>query len=402
MHSVQSVTLRESIDKALVNNPDILATQAEKEAQKYNIQVAKGGYLPKINIKATTGKQYSKSINSPWGRLFTAPTTRYRHDIMLTVKQNLFNGYGTAYSVKKEKKQLESNGYNLESKKNKEGYQVASAFFGIRKYERLIRLANKMIKNYNVLLSNVRKNGTSEDEKLVIATLEELIAQKNGYEASLIVAKVKFESLVGKPEVNLSNPKLTLDYKNFNDLIKIAQQNSPSLMSVMAKEESKKAEYNKSKASFMPVVDITVDASRGLYTRFDGTMQNTAKALLVVSSNIFNGGIDKAKLNAQKAKLLAVKYHKQAEIKKLRIDLSMAYNNYLKHTSNAESYHKAYLQRKALTVQYIEQSAHKSMDYRSVIEEMEKYTDVKSKLIKSDESSDLATAKILSLLGKLA
>ncbi len=398
-----SMTLNESIYHALNTNPDILAKQAEKEAQEYNVVAAKGGNLPKVNVRGSTGKYYNKAINSPWARATKGqPTTRFRHDMMLSVKQNIFNGYGTIYGIEKEQKQLEHDDYMLKSKKNSEAYQVAAAFFAIRKNERLVDLSRRVIKNYNVLLSNVRKNGSDSDEKLVIAALEESKAMLAGYISSLAVAKVKFESLVGQTGVSLKNPNLKLDCKDFEDLVHSAQQNSPVLMSAVAREQSTKAGYNKSKSSFMPKVDLTLDAARGFHSRFYGTVENMAKVLVVFSSNVFNGGIDRAKMNAHKSKLVAAKYKKQSEFRKLRINLSMAYNNYLKYKLNAESYYKSYAQRRSLIMQYMKQSSSETIDYRSVIEEIQSYTKIRSKLINADELSDLSAVKVLSLLGKLA
>ena len=96
----QFATLREIAQKAVLNNPEVVAKWHNFRASVEEVDVASGGYLPRVDLTAGTGREYLKQP------LFSGSSRSQegyydRNGWLVSLNQMLFDGFATRNEVKR-------------------------------------------------------------------------------------------------------------------------------------------------------------------------------------------------------------------------------------------------------------------------------------------------------------
>ncbi|MDP4593578.1 MAG: TolC family protein, partial [Beijerinckiaceae bacterium] len=105
VHSTVSRVRAETMSGALVraynSNPDLNVQRAGTRAADENINRAKAGYLPTVNLTASLGLQHLEANALGRGSSSTIPRS-----YGVQIQQNLFNGFRTRNSVRQSESQI--------------------------------------------------------------------------------------------------------------------------------------------------------------------------------------------------------------------------------------------------------------------------------------------------------
>ncbi|HPH13938.1 MAG TPA: TolC family protein, partial [Burkholderiaceae bacterium] len=87
-------TLRDAVEKAVLQNPEVKFRYQNLEAARSEQDVAKGGWRPRVDLEAAIGRE---SITTPTiaSRSYTGSTTS------IQLRQTLFDGYATSSEVRR-------------------------------------------------------------------------------------------------------------------------------------------------------------------------------------------------------------------------------------------------------------------------------------------------------------
>lgn len=87
-------SMQDAVKKAIVSNPEVQAKWHSFLASQHEQDVAKGGYLPRVDLRAGIGRE---SLNPP-----TLPSTDLtRRGAALTLNQMIYDGFATRDEVAK-------------------------------------------------------------------------------------------------------------------------------------------------------------------------------------------------------------------------------------------------------------------------------------------------------------
>ena len=96
-------TLRESVQHALIFNPDVLRSVAENYATEQGMKQARGAYLPSLDLALGIGKE---KTNTPITQSIGGSSTNKalnRQEASLELKQSLFAGFGIVGEYERKK-----------------------------------------------------------------------------------------------------------------------------------------------------------------------------------------------------------------------------------------------------------------------------------------------------------
>ncbi|WP_292361526.1 MULTISPECIES: TolC family outer membrane protein [unclassified Methylophaga] len=298
--SVQAETLQEAIHTTLKTNPDVLAAISERQAVSKEIDQARAGYFPTIDLGIGTGWESTDN-----------PATRSRGDgevhlnrdeASLNLRQMLYDGSLTKNEVERQKARTDSRAHSVYSVAENTALEATEAYLNVLRRQKLVELAQTNLESHQrthdqITLRSERGVGRRADMDQSLGRLALAETNLMAEQSNLRDAETNYLRVIGAAPSSLSQPPspepsmpLTVD-----EAVNIAIQNHPTLRSAQADVASANAQHDVTRAAFLPRVDFE------LGTRSDhdidgvrGTDKDVT-AMFRLRYNLLNGGRDKAR-----------------------------------------------------------------------------------------------------------
>ncbi len=302
---VQANGLLDSVNEALATNPDIRIRTSEADARRYEVRQAQAGYLPSIDLRGGIG--YENTRNSTTlgayasGRSSDKDQNRTRRDASITARQMLFDGYAVESEVDRQVARQTSAAQDVCFIAENIALEAAQTYINVLRQQAVVSLANENVREHTRVVDLIRKQGNrgrSNDADVAQAESRLVLAKANEISAESVLrdAKTQYQRVVGNlpesfvmPEVPASLPA------SQTQALEMAGRSHPVLKLAAADIEAAQAQYEGSRSTYMPRLELEVganwdtDANGGK----DDTYTHTAK--LNMTYNLYNGGADKAR-----------------------------------------------------------------------------------------------------------
>jgi len=299
-------TLEETIEAALISNPEVGVVQADRRAIDQELRQARALYLPSVDLRAAAGPEYSNSVTTrnrtTRAQGSDASTTLMRWESQLTLTQMLFDGFATQSEVDRQLGRVSSAAYRVAEAAEFIALDAVEVHLNVLRNQALVELARGNVEQHRRLLSRVdeleREGGGSIADvyqaRARVAATESALATAIG---NLEDAKALFISVVGSPADGLEEsvaPVYALP-ESPESAASLASVDSPTVMIANADIEVAKAELQGSRAGYYPSLDLEIGTSAN--DNIDGLKGSAidAQALLVLRYNLFRGGGDIAR-----------------------------------------------------------------------------------------------------------
>ncbi|MDT4332587.1 TolC family outer membrane protein [Methylomonas sp. MED-D] len=295
-----AVTLQDSIQKVLDDNPKIQAAKSERRAVEEEIGQAKAGYFPTVD--ATAGIGWEESNN---------PTTRtrgdgsvfyHREEGAIQVRQMLFDGLATPNEVERQEKRTDSRAYTVFGQSEITALDGVEAYLKVLRRQELLNLAKDNLQlhlrtNEQIKLRSERGVGKRADVDQSMGRVA--LAEKNVWSetGNLKDAETGFQRVIGiLPDAvePVAAPTAALP-ATMEQAIDEALADHPILKSANSDVESAFAQHETAKAPYFPRFDIETGVSHNY--NLDGIRGTNSDmtAMLRMRYNLFNGGKDIAR-----------------------------------------------------------------------------------------------------------
>ena len=260
---------------------------------------------------------------------------RYRdRNYKFVLKQNLYNGGNTDYTILSLKKNLDlkTNQYKLVV--NKEIQKATKAYFSVVFAYRSIIVNERNMKKLNKVLeiTNIKFEGGAISK----GDISSIKANVANAETKLLKVKSKFTQALDYYEYVVGeNFKKTMPYeKNFNielsdfeSLFKRAEHNNNNLRNYYESIKVEKYKLKALQASQKPVVDFSLKYETILDEQDFETKTNTIEGKITLKYNLYNGGRDQKNLITSYSKIRAFDHNLNEEKRKLKWNLSKLFNS---------------------------------------------------------------------------
>ncbi len=303
-NTAQATTLQQVVNQTLHSNPQLVAANANMLARQHDVNQARGGLFPKLDLNLAGGREHT---DSPTLRALNIATQRlFRREAGASVNQLLFNGWRTSSLIKQQHANLHvSQSEYLQTSENVT-LEIATAYLNVMRTRKLERLARNNVNTHRRTLQNVElrfKGGAGRRVQVALAEsrLAQARARLSGAIGNVKQAVADYLSSTGDmPAKSLTMPRLTASRlpQNYQRALSTSINNNPELQAALDNINATKANIGVARAAFFPNIDL--DVSYNYDNDLDGFEGRNEEFLAMVEAryNLFNGGSDSAALGA--------------------------------------------------------------------------------------------------------
>ena len=299
-----AASLEEVVAEGLSANPEVSQAMNARNAVYQEIRQAQAGYLPKIDLAAGIGWEWTNN-----------ETTRAsgddddvrltRQEASLSLRQMLFDGFATSSEVDRQKARAISADKRLVDVAETFALDASKAYVEVHRREQLMQLTKETLFNHVRIYDQIKRRSESglgalaaiqqAEGRLALAEVNALSAENN-----LLDAKAAYVRVIGSDIPDHLSYPVEADAKHepgtLQEAYEIARKNHPTLQLAEADTLAAQAQYRAAKRNYYPRVDLEVDRTwNNDIDGVDGTNEDLT-AMLRLRYNLYNGGADKARV----------------------------------------------------------------------------------------------------------
>jgi adhesin transport system outer membrane protein len=325
-------TLKEIAQRAVLNSPEVTSKWHAYRAADEEIGVARGGYFPRVDLTAGSGRESLKQ-----------PPVSNRNDYtrtgyLLSLNQMIFDGFATRNEVRRLDKAKLVRYYELLDASETVALEASRAYLDVLRYRHLVDLAKDNYIQHKATYDQIERRTQSgvgrrvdfeqAGSRLALAEINLITETANLHDVS-----ARYQRLVGAQPVDVIAPPVqvgTAFPAQAKAALDTLHQKNPALLAATENIEAAQYEIHTRRAAYSPRLDFRARTDQT--DNYLGTPGNRDYnvAELVVSWNLFNGGSDRAREKQTiEKKNLAFDLREKA-CRDTRQTLLIAYNDVLR------------------------------------------------------------------------
>lgn len=293
--------LREAAQKAIAGNPEVSARLNALRASANEIDVARGGLYPRVDLSASVGRD-SDRIE---GRVPKESDSLTRNGVALSLNQLLWDGRSTYREVERLGHARLVRWFEFTDATEQAALEAARAYYDVLRYRRLVELAEDNYVQHKYVLDQLQsrvKAGVGRGVDLEQARARLSLAESNLTTelANLHDVSARYERIVGdappagarsgeplKAGIVAAREEAVRQALARNTSISAAVEN---LRAARAQAAAKEGE------AYQPKVEARVRTGAG--KNFDGieNQKRDTAAEILLTWNLYNGGSDRARV----------------------------------------------------------------------------------------------------------
>lgn len=331
--SAQAVKLEESVSKAVLTNPDVLAKFHQFRASGAERDVSWGRYLPTLDYLFGVGDERRSSPTTIGTDSYSIKNER------LSLRQNVFEGFATQNDVARLEHAQLVRYYELLDISEAAAAEAARAYIDVYRFRKLLAMAEDNYATHRLVYDKINaraKSGVGRGVDLEIAAARLALAESNLLtEASnLHDVGARYQRIIGEPpkgEIDPPPAQLAKALpKTRQDAIANGFSSSPQLKAAVENILSAQRNVDVQRGGYAPRVDLYAESLR--VKNDSGVMgqTNTDTVGLTVSWNLFRGLQDNARVEKASAEAQSAKEVRERVCRDLRQNLSTSYNDHLR------------------------------------------------------------------------
>ena len=298
--NLQAETLQDAVYYMLQTNPEIRAQSFNRLARNEEVTQARAGYWPTVDISYSAGYlNEDQPIDD----------TTWPNSTILSLRQNVFQGFATKYEVERQKARVNSQAYLLQGTSENIALETSKVYLNVLRQLEILDLAKENVTIHQRIYDQIKLRSESGLDRK--ADLDQVLARLALAESQVVVtqanvadAKTDYQFTVGRMPENLIKP-YSVDPSmpgSLDEVVQRALANYPILKSAEADVHAREAQYVVAKSNYYPKLDLAVDKKWEEDIEDPGNEEELS-ATAVVRFNIFNGWRDKARI-AETRKLI--------------------------------------------------------------------------------------------------
>ncbi len=328
--------LKTAAQEAVLHNPEVVAKwHAFREASE-SIDVAQGGYLPKLDLSMNLKREHLEKPGVP----DTIDLEYTTHGTSLYLTQMLFDGFATKSEVERFNYAQRVRYYEFLQASEATALDTAQAYNDVLRYRKLYQLAEENYIQHRAIFEQISrrvKAGIGRQVDLEQASGRLALAESNLLvEASnLHDVSARFQRIVGiAPPADMSEPQPLNKEIPVSKLTAVSTgyQKNASLLATQENIVAAIAEARGINAAFMP--KLYFQARRDLGHNVDGLdgKNVTTSYGLLLNMNLYNGGADSAKLRQYAERVNIAKDLRDKTCRDIRQIVTIGFNDIKKLT----------------------------------------------------------------------
>lgn len=323
----QAKTLTESVERAILTNPQIGAMYKDFQSALEGQNVRRGDLLPEVNAQGWVGREWRHKSSTSWTR----------RGYGLDLRQLIFDGFSTLNLVRQLGLEKLGSYFQLMETVDSIALEAAQAHLDVQRYREMVGLARE---NYDLHMNIFKqieerqKSGVGRGVDLEQAHGRRALAQSNlmTEAGNLNDVEQRYRRIVGHPA-----PAVLVD--NFDGASYIPQQPenfaqflqvNPAILAKQALVQAAESGVKSAQGRMAPTLELRASTGRDknepphLNNSLNGRSSNVQ---LLMSYNIFRGGSDSARIRQTLAQEDAAREVRDYTCRNIQQELTIAWNN---------------------------------------------------------------------------
>lgn len=323
--------LRQVVRQAVNTNPEVAAAWNGFQAAGHDLDAARGGYLPQLDVSAGVGLE---------DREYDGQGSYDTDFAELTLNQMLYDGFATRSEVEQMDRAELVRYYELLGASEDTALEATRAYLDVQRYRELVRLARDNFRQHEAVYEQVEARtqagaGRGVDlqqisGRLALAESNLLTEASNLHDVS-----ARYQRLIGElpPESLAAAP--TFDARMPDDVsqaLSLAYEGNPDFHAAIENIAARRAERDGRESTFHPRLDLV--GRTGTYRGSDSgggfigdDRQSRSSIELVASMNLYRGGSDLASYRAASDRIEQATNLREKACVDVRQTTQIAYND---------------------------------------------------------------------------
>ncbi len=322
------IGLADGAARAIATNPEVEARWHAFRASREEQQVARGGFMPQVNLSANVGAEWRK-------RPSVEDNDFNRHGAALTLNQMLYDGFATHSEVSRLGYASLARYYELLDAAENTALEAVRAHIDVLRYRELADLAKDNYVQHRQVYDQIEQRVTAgvgrrvdleqASGRLALAEANLLTESSNLHDVSARYQRVVGEvppATLGIGDVPATGLPPTVELA-----LNAAYQASPALTAAQENLRAAKAEARGKRAGFHPRLDLRASEQVGFDTDGIEGRHRDRVVELVLNVNLFRGGADSALVKQYAEQIGVAQDLRDKSCRDLRQTLAIAYND---------------------------------------------------------------------------
>ena len=339
IQSIPQTTITAAVDMALHKSPDVAIDAAHRRSVDHAVDVAKGGYLPRVDLALGYGLERVKNRTTiPLG---TDDKTLHRDEASLTLSQMLYDHGATYHEVLRQKAIQKGNAYKVAGSSENIALRTVEAYLEVLRLREKVGLTKENLATHQKTYDQIKQRadsgvGRKSDQDQAEARLALSKANLIAAEANLRDAEINYMRYTGVyPEglVKPEGPGEGLMPTTLDEALKNAKDGNPLLKLAMADIEEATAQHNAAKAPMGPQIHLEAGSTHvhnggGLIGDVNGDQDDAKYAMVRMRYNLYRGGSDFARVRETKELVGEAQEIMKRTMRQLDQSVSLSWNAY--------------------------------------------------------------------------
>lgn len=305
--------LRAAASCAIDTNPDVAARYQAFQASREEIDVARGGFLPRVDLNSEAARKWDRvTTRQPEGQSVTVT------GLSVTATQLLWDGFATQSQVDRLTHTSRTRYFEFLDATEQAALEAVRAHADVARAVALVRLAEENLQRHQQMDTAQQQGSLGGADNRGNAKQTEarrVLAQSNLHteRSNLHDVMERYRRIVGMvPSTSLSIQDSSEAVRSIQDstrsiaastAIEQAVRSSPLVRAAIANLQATHAQAKESDSAYQPKLEARVRS--GVGQNMDGIADKTSetKAGVALNWNLYNGGSDQARTR-QQAKLI--------------------------------------------------------------------------------------------------
>jgi len=303
-------TLHSVVQEALQTNPELGAIRFNREAIDHELSAARGLGLPTFDIRSEIGRRRD-SLKTPTGNgIENSDTWHENRNLSMIMSQRIFDGFERTHEVARQKNRVESARWRVADTANSIALRTVQAYFEVQRSIAVLAAAQSNLSSLEALRSRVfarvdAGHGDAAEATEAGSRVANAKAILIEARARLEDAKALFRSVVGRNSGRLAAAQVPLRAlpKTVSIAVAEARSAAPSIVATQHDATAAAAAVGSAYSRLYPRLNFEWSTNHGKGVDVENDRDLEHRAMLVVRWNLFNGGINAARIREARARV---------------------------------------------------------------------------------------------------
>ena len=295
----QTVSVADSVAAALGYSPRLKMQQDNHQAVGFELDRARGGYFPRVDISAGYGTEsYSDEFTR---RINDEHDYDSRGEAAIQLTQLLYDGWETTSRVGVEKAKLDSARLRVIDNAEAIALDAVIAHLEVYRQRVLYGLAEQNVRDHQEILSMLDDRqkagaGSIADVTQTQGRLSRAKASQAETRSGVKSAEANYQRVVGKAAGNVEyfTVPANLAPKSLEEVLKAVEANNPKVNALQYNVQEAEQRVELSNSNFQPKINIELSSTYQDQVESATTYELGNQAMVRMRWNLINGGSDVA------------------------------------------------------------------------------------------------------------